>query len=128
MRWVAGALLALAACTVPYQPLQSRVEKMPDGAFDLMVEVVRGSYGRLELADASELKIQSAWVHHDRQGVAGKKRATVFVDDGDRMNVVVETRYLRIDFFGDPEWSPIVGDPKLERELMNALVGVLEEL
>ena len=127
MRHLVGglAVLALAGCTVPYQPLEQEIELLPTDAFDRVAETVRAVYPRLSVLDRETFRIQSAWLPFDDRR-AGERRATVYLEGDRTLSVVVETRYLRVGFWSGPKWSSPRGDARLERELMAALVAVLE--
>ena len=128
-----GAALALLWCAVtactspsPYQPAQARIDDLPADAFQRSVDVVRAQYPRLAVVEAEGFRIQSNWLPHQRGKATGSRRATVFLDDEDRINVVVETRYLGVSLLGNASWSSVRADPGLELELLQALVQVLE--
>jgi hypothetical protein len=118
-------LVAAAACAVPYEPAAATVPALPADAFARALDVVRVQYPRLAVADAGAFKIQSQWLPFDRAQATGERRATVYLDGGDRLCVVVETRYLGVGLLGEPSWSSVRGDPQLERELLEALVQAL---
>ena len=123
---VAGiALVVAAACAVPYQPAQKYIPLLADDAFQRSVDVVRARYPRLAVVDEAAFRIQSNWIPYDHDGLTGEKRATVYIEGGGLLSVVVETRSLGVGLTGAPSWSPVRGDPRLERALLDKLADAL---
>lgn len=117
--------LALAACAVArYEPLVvTPAAGLPADAFARCVEVLRGRYGRVVVADAAAFRLQTDWVPGPDAELAQQLRASVF-REGEGLGVVVEARYLRLGWFDRlPEWSAPRPDPALERDLAAALTA-----
>lgn len=119
-------LLAAAACVGPYVPATAALPSTPPAdAFARALAAVRARYPRILLADADRFRIRTDWIPHERAGIPGQRRATLFVDPPGTLNVVVETRYLGFDVLGGPRWSSVRGDPSLERELLELVLSAL---
>ncbi len=125
-------LLALAglwlgsSCSLPYQP--EAVEHslpLPADAFMRVQHTLQLFYPRLAQVDAQAFRLQSEWLPHQRQDVGGFKRATVFLNEQQVLQVVVEVQYLRMGFDGMPHKTPVRGDRDLEHALAQALAKVL---
>lgn len=115
----------LVACAVSYRPAQRELrDALPADALERIVGVLRPAYPRLELAERDALRVRTAWASFDLAGVPCRRRATVFVEQS-TLNVVVESRVLAIDVWGEPYWTLPRGSPELEGELIEALAAVL---
>lgn len=117
-------LLSVSACKITYLPLQAEITRPRESAFPLVLDAMRVEYPRLILVDHDAFRIQSAWTPYDDER-AGQKRASVYMEE-EQLSVVVETRHLSLDLLGNPDWSSPRGHPRLERQLMNALLQALE--
>ncbi|MBK8978426.1 MAG: hypothetical protein IPM29_21200 [Planctomycetes bacterium] len=111
------ALLALAGCGVaPYQPL--RVElAAPVGApgLERAAEALRVRFPSLA-PEPGALRMASGWERCTDAGWPAKRRLFAFVEPPGTIALVVEISYLRIDLWGEPEWTTPRGDPRAERE------------
>ena len=116
----------LVGCAVAYRPAQRELPADPPAdAFDRIVSVLRVSYPGLEFADRERLRVRTGWASFERAGVPCRRRATVFIDQRD-LFVVVESRVLAIDLWGEPYWSEPRGSPELEGELIEVLAAALQ--
>ncbi len=124
--FVVASVLVAGCATRPYQPWFEPLPAMltPHERFVRVRDVVRERYPRIVVAEATPLRVQSAWTPWRDRDTEGLRRATVF-EDGGRLGVVVETRFLVDDAFGTPEWSRTGAAPGLERELGAALHAAL---
>ncbi len=113
-------LLLVGACVHAYQP--SKLSFLPDDdAFDRILFVLRDDYPSLVEVDRANFRIQSAWISCEDRGVPAQRRLNLFVDRPGDLSLLIEVRYLRLGFFGDPSWTSPRGHRPWETELLTRI-------
>ncbi len=122
-----GAVMLLPGCrTLPYQPYEVAVPgALPTDAFERVRDHLLRHWGALVQSDTAGFRLQTGWVPHQRGDAPGRRRASVFRLDPERLGVVVEVSWLVHGLLGDFTWTAARGDAGLEAELGEALRQVL---